>query len=134
MYILDLSPVNYLHIIATLTYIDYDYWSREEFAFAKNFLLHCFYSIVGEKHPTSQQYPSIDSIKNNSLVRIALIKLVGYLSFCPEFQTDEITKKSVRLLLELSKQYKSLNCTVKVSWGLSNWSKAANFSTALTEK
>lgn len=133
VYIKDVVAANYLHLIATLTYVNYDAWSNPDYAYSKGFLLHCFYSFVGEKYEhSSYSYPSIDSIKNNALLRIALIKLVGYMSFCPEFQTDEITRKSVPLLLDLSKQYKSLNSIVKISWGLSNWSKVANFSTALS--
>ena len=94
-------------------------------------MLHCFYSFVEEKYE-SKDYESIHSIKNNTLVRIALIKLVGYMSFCQEFQDEDITKKAVTALLALSKQYKSFNSIVKISWGLSNWSKVPSFA-SLTE-
>ena len=53
------------------------------------------------------------------------------MSFCTEFQTEDITKKAVNSLLDLSKQYKSFNSLVKISWGLSNWAKVPTFSTAL---
>lgn len=60
--------------------------------------------------------------------------MLGYISFCPEFQNDEIASKSIKTLLDLSKQYKSLNSIVKITWGLSNWAKTINFSRALNEK
>lgn len=53
------------------------------------------------------------------------------MSFCPEFQTDLITKKSVKFLLQLSKTYKSFNSLIKISWGLSNWAKVPNLPKSL---
>jgi hypothetical protein len=130
-YALEVTQNNYIHLLATVTYIDYAQWSQPAFAYPRNFLLHCFHSFVDLKHP-AKEYPSIESIKGNTLVRVALIKLVGYMSFCPAFQTPELTKKAVSALLDLSKQYKSFNSIVKVSWGLSNWSKVPAFASALT--
>lgn len=56
-----------------------------------------------------------------------MIKMIGYMSFCPIFQTTDILQKSVRHLLKLSQTYKSLNSVVKITWGLSNWSKVYCF-------
>ena len=69
----------------------------------------------------NKSYPNIDSIKNNSLVRLALIKLLGYLSFCKNFQHQEYSTLAVRSLLKYSRQQKSLNSIVKITWGISNW-------------
>jgi len=85
-----MTPTNYLHLLNSLTYVDYEQWSSPTFLYAHNFLLHCFYSFVSniENSEVSKGFPSIESLKGNALVRLALIKLVGYMSFCPEFQTE----------------------------------------------
>ena len=131
-YCREVTVNNYLRLLSTLTYVDYDYWSDPSFANANAFLHHCFASFV-ETHETPTDYPSISPIKNNALIRVALIKLLGYLSFCPEFQTESITCKCIGTLLELSKQYKSLNSIVKITWGLSNWAKTNVFARAVGE-
>lgn len=132
-YCQEVTVNNYLRLLSTLTYVDYDYWADPSFANAKAFLLHCFSSFVQEQQPQSH-FPSIAPIKNNSLVRVALIKLLGYVSFCPEFQTEAIASQAVRTLLELSRQCKSLNSIVKITWGLSNWARTNVFARALSEQ
>ena len=89
-YCQQMTPTNYLHLLNSLTYVDYEQWSSPTFLYAHNFLLHCFYSFVSniENSEVSKGFPSIESLKGNALVRLALIKLVGYMSFCPEFQTE----------------------------------------------
>lgn len=73
-------------------------------------------------------FPNLDSLKSNSLFRLGLIKLIGYMSFCPAFQAEPFIVEAIKILLECSQSYKSLNSIVKITWGLSNWAKLPNFS------
>ena len=66
-------------------------------------------------------------------MRLCLIKLLGYISFCPEFQNSDFSTQAVRSLLDYSKKYKSLNCVVKITWGISNWAHIQCFKEGLTE-
>jgi hypothetical protein len=71
---------NYIGLINILTYIPYNKWSDASYATTKEFLIHCFESINSAE--STGNFPSISSLKSNSLVRLALIKLLGYISFC----------------------------------------------------
>lgn len=123
---------NYIGLINILTYIPYAKWSENSFRAAREFLDHCFDSVSGEA--TSKKYPSIEELKSNSLVRLALIKLLGYISFCKEFQNPHYSTSAIKNLLEYSRLYKSPNSVIKITWGISNWSNIDCFKEGLTQK
>ena len=89
--------------------------------------------MIGEKHQSQWHFPSLDGIKTASPIRIALIKLAGYMSFCPAFHSAPLVRKATRVLLEQAKQSKSISSLVKITWGLSNWIKLPLCITALSE-
>lgn len=49
IYCREVTVNNYLRLLSTLTYVDYDYWTDPTFVNAKAFLLHCFSSFVEEQ-------------------------------------------------------------------------------------
>ena len=60
-------------------------------------------------------------MRNNPYVRVAYLKLIGYMSFISKFKTISIAKSVFDIILTIIKTAKGLNTLVKCSWALSNW-------------
>ncbi len=60
--------------------------------------------------------------------------MLGYLSFCSEFQKEDVLVPSIRILLQYSKKYKSPNTVIKITWAISNWVKVEIFTKCIKKE